>query len=420
MRGITTLFLTASLLACGHSSDDNAAGNGAAFGAGSARAKLEQVAPPVDLKAPPADAARTSSGLIYKRLVSNDAGAQPKRNDTVLVNYTGWRQASGETFFTNRGSKTPMPIKLPTAAPGFVEGLQLLHKGDKAVLWMPPAIGYRTPPSQGQPETLVYELEIVDVEAAPPTPDDAGKPPATAQVMPSGTKLVVVRTGGKDKIRQFDTVSYHLSAWDADGRLLDSTEPRKHPESNQPSKLPIALTEALTEATVGGRVRFWVDAEKMKQGGKPLPGDPHGLVCYEVEVTQVTKPEHEPPLTPPDVAKPPDGASKTAKGVFYRVLKAAGKSTHHPVATDTVKVHYTGWTTDGRMFDSSQMRGEPATFSLGGVVAGWTDGIPVMTPGDQVRFWIPEELAYKGQPGKPAGMLVFDVELIEIVPPTNH
>ena len=72
------------------------------------------------------------------------------------------------------------------------------------------------------------------------------------------------------------------------------------------------------------------------------------------------------------------------------------------------------------MFDSSLLRGEPATFSLGGVVAGWTDGIPMMTQGDKMRFWIPEALAYKGQAGKPAGMLVFDVELIEIMQTPAH
>jgi peptidylprolyl isomerase len=72
------------------------------------------------------------------------------------------------------------------------------------------------------------------------------------------------------------------------------------------------------------------------------------------------------------------------------------------------------------MFDSSELRGEPASFNLNGVIAGWTDGIPVMTVGDRVRFWIPEELAYKGAPDKPAGMLVFDVELLEIVPPARR
>jgi FKBP-type peptidyl-prolyl cis-trans isomerase len=421
MRGITILFLVLGAVACRRSSEDNPSASAVESGGGSGKSRTQQITPPVDVKLPPPDAIKTASGLIYKRLVSNDAGPQPKRNDTVLVNYTGWRQATGETFFTNRGRNAAMPLRLPQAAPGFIEAMQLLHKGDQAMLWMPASIGYKAPPTQGTPEALVYEVEVVDIEVAPAVPQDVGKPPESAAVLPSGAKLVVVKPGtSKDKIRQFDTVAYHYTAWDAEGRMLDSTEPKQRPESNQPSKLPVAMTEALTQMAVGARVRFWIDAEKMKQGGKPLPGDPAGVVCYELEVTQVTRPAHEPPPTPPDVARPPAGAAKTAKGVFYRVLKAAGKATRHPVATDTVKVHYTGWTTDGRMFDSSQLRGEPASFSLGGVIAGWTDGIPVMTVGDRVRLWIPEELAYKGAPGKPAGMLVFDVELLEIMAPAAH
>jgi peptidylprolyl isomerase len=79
-----------------------------------------------------------------------------------------------------------------------------------------------------------------------------------------------------------------------------------------------------------------------------------------------------------------------------------------------VTVHYTGWTTDGEMFDSSVTRGTPATFALDGVIAGWTEGLQLMVEGERRRFWIPESLAYQGQPGSPAGMLVFDVELIKI------
>ena len=76
-------------------------------------------------------------------------------------------------------------------------------------------------------------------------------------------------------------------------------------------------------------------------------------------------------------------------------------------------VHYSGWTTDGKMFDSSVTRGQPATFRLNGVIPGWTEGVQLMVEGETTRFWIPESLAYKGQ-SPPFGMLVFDVELIKI------
>lgn len=77
-------------------------------------------------------------------------------------------------------------------------------------------------------------------------------------------------------------------------------------------------------------------------------------------------------------------------------------------------VNYTGWSTDGKMFDSSITRGEPLTISLDQVISGWTEGVQMMVEGEKCRFWIPEALAYKGRPGAPAGMLVFDIELIRI------
>jgi peptidylprolyl isomerase len=91
-----------------------------------------------------------------------------------------------------------------------------------------------------------------------------------------------------------------------------------------------------------------------------------------------------------------------------------GTGTRRPTPNDQVTVHYTGWTTDGKMFDSSVARGQPATFKLNEVITGWTIGVGLMVEGEKRRLWIPEKLAYQGQPGAPAGMLVFDVELIRI------
>ena len=116
---------------------------------------------------------------------------------------------------------------------------------------------------------------------------------------------------------------------------------------------------------------------------------------------------------PEDVAEPPADAEKTASGLASKVL-TPGKGETHPAKTDRVTVHYTGWTTDGKMFDSSVASGKPVTFPLDRVIAGWTEGVQLMVTGEKRRFWIPEELAYKGKEGRPSGMLVFDVELIRI------
>jgi peptidylprolyl isomerase len=78
-----------------------------------------------------------------------------------------------------------------------------------------------------------------------------------------------------------------------------------------------------------------------------------------------------------------------------------------------VTVHYSGWTTDGKLFDSSYARHEPATIRLNRVVPGWTEGLQLMVEGEKRRFWIPEALAYAGN-GPISGDLVFDIELIKI------
>jgi len=113
------------------------------------------------------------------------------------------------------------------------------------------------------------------------------------------------------------------------------------------------------------------------------------------------------------VAEAPADAKRTGSGLAYKVLKP-GAGSSHPNRRSRVTVHYTGWTTDGKMFDSSHGRGQPATFPLDQVIKGWTEGVQLMVEGEKVRFWIPQHLAYEGREGPPRGMLVFDIELIRI------
>jgi FKBP-type peptidyl-prolyl cis-trans isomerase len=122
------------------------------------------------------------------------------------------------------------------------------------------------------------------------------------------------------------------------------------------------------------------------------------------------------PAAPSDVQAPPADAIKTASGLASKVLQA-GKGEIKPAAADTVTVHYSGWTTDGDLFDSSVTRGQPIVFGLNQVIPGWTEGVQLMVEGEKRRLWIPAKLAYgeNPPPGAPAGTLVFDVELLQIV-----
>lgn len=115
---------------------------------------------------------------------------------------------------------------------------------------------------------------------------------------------------------------------------------------------------------------------------------------------------------PADVARPPADAQVTASGLASKVL-TPGTGTLRPSATSVVMVHYSGWTTDGQMFDSSVARNEPIDFPLNRVIPGWTEGLQLMVVGEKRRFWIPSNLAYNNAPGAPQGMLVFDVELLD-------
>lgn len=134
------------------------------------------------------------------------------------------------------------------------------------------------------------------------------------------------------------------------------------------------------------------------------------------------EPEIEPMVTqvgedgtipaPSTVAGPPEHAERTESGLAYVVIKE-GDGQGTPTVEQTVTAHYTGWTTDGSMFDSSFARGEPFTAPLNKLIVGWQEGMSLMSRGEQRRFWIPEELAYQGREGAPQGMLVFDVELVD-------
>ncbi len=113
-----------------------------------------------------------------------------------------------------------------------------------------------------------------------------------------------------------------------------------------------------------------------------------------------------------------EGVAVTASGLQYRVIKeGAGVK---PAATDKVKVHYTGKLIDGTVFDSSVERGTPAEFGLNQVIPGWTEGLQLMSVGSIYELTIPFELAYgprgSGQVIPPYATLVFEVELIEILP----
>ena len=192
-----------------------------------------------------------------------------------------------------------------------------------------------------------------------PAPPDVAAPPADATKTASGLASKVIKPGsGKDHPAKDDLVTIDYTGWKTDGTMFDSSVARGKPAVFPVGRVIQGFSEGLQLMVPGEKRRLWI---------------PEALA--------------------------------------YNVLKP-GINARRPTASSTVTVHYTGWTTDGKMFDSSVTKGEPISFPLNGVIKGWTEGLQLMATGEKTRFWIPQELAYKGE-SAPYGMLVFDVELIK-------
>jgi FKBP-type peptidyl-prolyl cis-trans isomerase len=263
---------------------------------------------------------------------------------------------------------------------------------------------------------LTFPLALIAVAAAAQDPaPPADVLPASEVALPSdgeksATGLVtkVVRRGtGTEKPAATDVVTVHYTGWSSDGRLFDSSLVRGPASTFPLDKVMAGWRECVQLMTLGEKRRCWVPENLAYRG---QAGRPKGTVLFEIELLDT---RGNPLIAPPDVKGPPDDAKRTPNGLAYKVLRP-GKGGRNPSRLGRVTVHYTGWTTDGRMFDSSVTKGQPATFRLDDVIKGWTEGVPLMVEGERTRFWVPENLAYGGKGDGPRGMLVFDIELIRI------
>ncbi len=365
-----------------------------------------QPKPGIDVSAPPKDATTSAAGITTK-ILSAGTGASPQSNDTVKIHFDAWRP-DGKLLHSTKRQRRPQPMMLGRANAGWKEILTPMKVGQKTAIWASEELLGRRPAKGKASETVVLELELVEVIRAPPTPTHlVTAAPGAKKLGKDMRSLVVTKGQGNKKPETTDSAEFHLAGWDKDGTLFENTAAFGRPRNGDISKQPVGIQQALATMTEGETRRVWLAEGVSRQSYVPK-----GPLVYDITLARIIE-KQAPPKTPKDVAKPPKGAQKTASGVSYKFLKR-GKGTIKPTADQKVQVHYSGWTTDGKMFDSSVTRGQPAEFGLRQVIKGWTDGLQVMSVGDKTRFWIPQALAYQGRPGKPKGMLVFDVELLAI------
>lgn len=257
------------------------------------------------------------------------------------------------------------------------------------------------------PLALVLSLAALPLFAEiekPAPPADLAAPPADAERAESGLVTKKLASGsGTAKLRDDQIARLRYTVWKSDGTLVQHVPPGQS-LLIAPSKMLPGWAAAVQQMVTGESRRIWIPASL--GAGKIKEGE---TLVIDTELLEIV----DRPTTPEDVAAPPADAKVTESGLAYKVLRP-GTGSVRPKRNSTVVVHYSGWTTDGKMFDSSILRGQSAVFPLTGVIAGWTEGLQLMVEGEKTRFWIPSKLAYGNDKTKPQGMLVFDIELVQV------
>jgi FKBP-type peptidyl-prolyl cis-trans isomerase len=364
-----------------------------------AQPEIKMPETPADVAAAPADAVKTKSGLASKVLKAGTGDKKPTATDVVTVHYSGWT-TDGKMFDSSVKRGEPASFPLGQVIAGWTEGLQLMVVGESRRFWIPEDLAYGpVVPGSGRPGgMLCFDVELIGIKEAP-------KPPADTKQTPGGVAYKTSKEGAGEKPAAAQVITFHFNAKTMDGEVLQDSRQDPAPPTAPLNKLPKELGELFAEMKAGEVRQCWLPEARV----------PGGFVVAELELISI-KDAPPAPEVPKDIAAAPADAVKTASGLASKVLKE-GTGKDKPKATDTVKVHYSGWTTDGEMFDSSVTRGEPTSFPLNQVIKGWTEGVQLMVVGEKRRFWIPEGLAYGPvvpDSGRPGGMLVFDVELLEI------
>ncbi len=353
------------------------------------------------------------SGLKIKFLTLNKKAKQAVSGNKVKINFIG--KLTNDTVFTDT-YKSGSPLTLTfgeTKVKGLDEGIGYMHVGDKAVLTVPPALGFGDKEVMNVPpnSTIIFTVELIDV-IEPPKPYDAkGKDTISLK---SGLKYIIVSNGNGIKVDSGMNVKVHYTGFFTDGKIFDSSV-----ERSEPIDIPIGKgkvikgwDEGITRLHVGDKAKLFVPYQLAygEAGRGPIPAKAN--LIFDVEVVSASAAVKAEPYE----VKGKDTLT-TASGLKYIVVKdatglAAAKGKN-------VKVHYTGYFTDNSIFDSSVERGEPFSFVLGKgqVIPGWDEGVALMKVGEKARFIIPYQLGYgeKGYGPIPAkATLIFDVELLEV------
>jgi FKBP-type peptidyl-prolyl cis-trans isomerase len=342
---------------------------------------------------------KTASGLEWGILKPGNGGEAPSDADTVEVHYTGWL-TDGTKFDSSRDRGATTKFGVTQVIKGWTEGLKLMTPGMRCKFVIPGDLAYGpqgSPPRIPANATLVFDVELVNVirmpKMRPANPDKQ-------TVLGNGVKYELVKAGTGKAIGEGNGIALRFAIWAAEGQLLECTERsgQKLGGTLDSLRWPF-LKDIVKDLKVGGIVRADVPNALLQQAQSDT--------VWELELLKVTEmPKFRLPAA--------DKVVTTQSGLQYEAIdQGKGDS---PKASSKVKAHYTGWLTNGKLFDSSHARGEPTEFPLNRVIPGWTEGLQLMKPGAKFLFQIPPELGYGARDSgtiPPNSTLIFLVELIE-------
>ncbi len=372
------------------------------------KAKTQKVKNPKTVK--------TASGLEYT-ITQKGNGKKAQVGDKVVVHYTG--KLTNDTVFDSsvkRGEPFTFKLGAGQVIKAWDEAFQILQVGDKATIKFGPELGYGAQEMGKIPanSTLIFDVELLDVIEGIRAWDVKGKDTLKTA---SGLKYIMIQRKDGEKVAIGTKATFNYNSFLIDGKMFDSSFERGKPltvKVGQGQLFP-GLDEGIQLLHKGEKAKFIIPYQ-LAFGEKGIPPSIPGKtdIIFDVEITDV-----QALITPVLYDITGKEAQVTASGLKYYVINKSS-NTKKAEAGDTVKVHYSGYLANGKMFDSSVERGEPIEFQLGKgmVIPGWEEGIALMHVGDKMRLIIPYLLAYGEQGRAPMipekADLTFDVELVDV------
>jgi FKBP-type peptidyl-prolyl cis-trans isomerase len=355
----------------------------------------------------------TASGLKYSILEEGDGSERPRFGDRVRVHYSGWT-TDGTLFDSSVTRGEPSEFGLGQVIEGWTEGLALMSPGARFKFTIPFALAYG---EQGRPPVippradLIFEVELIAItaRAMPFVPWTDGE---QVQRTESGLEYRRLVRGEGLPAHEATVVQLEYALYDKGGKPILTSSMDGAPVMGSPTQMPLPfMQEAMEFLREGDRVLLRVPPALGFSGQAPPGVDVDSPTLWQLELRSAMRFE-QPAFDLPDEGQ----LSSTPSGLKYRILREG--EGRKPQPRSRVSVHYQGWLTDGTAFDGSYGRGEPATFGLHQVIAGWTEGLQLVGEGGMIQLVIPSDLGYgkRGSPPKiPAdATLVFVVELIAI------